>query len=126
MEAKNIEELKSLISKYELIDNDVIEIAKNELLAEGKIANAFSIKKHLTGFGSKVTGSLCNKVENKANTYFHVKCEECVFGADWACMKGENAETYFGIENAVSTEDMVKAYKARAAFLKEKFSTLIT
>ena len=101
---KNLKEFKALIIRYESITIEEIENALKD------VDDIIDAAKALTGFGYEDTCSLCLAVE--------MDCKECVYGSDSVCTLGENERTYDNICFAITSQELKKAYKARAKHMR--------
>ena len=114
---KNVKELIELINRYESI---TLEEISNTWITTYNTANK------LTGFGDFKTCSLCKKVGYKDNM---PNCEDCVFETLTGCFSSlpdvKNKSTYSAIHDAYFPEDLLQAFRNRAAYLKERFKVLI-
>ena len=108
MKPKNIKEFKALVKRYENITIEEIE-DKAELLGCG--FNMGDLAKELTRFGYTSSCTLCLKVKEQ--------CNLCVYGG---CMKCLDHISYDKISGSKSTEQLLKAFRARAEYLRKTYS----
>ena len=111
--AKNVEEFKVLVERYETIT--LKEIIR-------KVINPYL----LTGFGSISTCTLCVRVGRKKTDICMPKCSACVYYSKrrveyFSCNSGQNGKTYWEIHKAHSPEQLLKAYRDRAAYLRKHY-----
>jgi len=121
---KNEKEFLDLIKLYKKIDLDWLdEIAKN-YEEEPKEGWGQEVLSEITGFGNRETCTLCNAVKIKhrevelkqAIKIRHKKeCTTCTYvvltGND--CFSEVNQNTYWALENAISTDELSEAIDAR-------------
>jgi len=110
MKPKNVKEFKKLIERYESITLEEIE-DQAELLVE---FNATHIAHKLTGFGYSKSCTLCRKVKEN--------CNLCVYAKDgighFNCL---DDKSYDNIDRATSSEELKKAFKRRAIYLRKTY-----
>ena len=113
---RNVKELIELIDRYESIS---LKEIKNTWISTNVVANK------LTGFGDSRTCSLCKKVGY--SDFGSPNCKDCVFEIQRGCSDSnrECYDTYYGISLSKTPEDLLQAYRNRAAYLKERFKELI-
>ena len=102
----NLKEFKDLIEKYQSI---TLDEAKGAWLIDGKITAEI-----ITGFGGRDTCTLCIAVEGY--------CKYCIYRDFIGCVKGDNSSSCDAIYEARDPEELIIAFKSRAAHMK----TLIT
>ncbi len=105
MTATNIEAFKQLIERYESIT--IAECIK----AFATTKDGGKAAQRITGYGSSDSCMIC------INTF----CYECVWYEQTgkACFDGKNMETYTAIRNSETAEELLKAFRARAAYMRE-------
>lgn len=104
---KNLPEFKALIERYKTITLQEIE---DVLIAEEWPTAA---KKRLTGFGEHNTCTLCvaaGRIGNWGET-----CSGCVYRGNMGCFRHK---TYDMISNAEGPDELLAAYRARAAYME--------
>lgn len=114
MKPKNIKEFKALVERYESITLEEIE-SKWDLpftYPHEKIACRY------TGFGRYYDCSLCVAIKKEA---FNSKCRQCVYEGDLNCQNDQNAESYYEIENAMYSTELLSAFRARAEHLRKTY-----
>lgn len=116
MEPENIKAFKDLIEKYENITLE--EIQKEWKLLRN--ATGDDIAPELTGFGSQCTCTLCRAVKEYCTkcVYFRRRRDDFMY----CCNTGRNAKTYDDIENAKTSEELLKAFRQRAKHMKKAYS----
>lgn len=132
MKPKNIKEFKNLIEKYEKITLEEIqkvwksfvedaaeeyEYATGEYITED--ARGEDVAPELTGFGSCTTCTLCRAVLECCTEciYFRKRKEDFMY----CCNTGRNAKTYKAIDNAKNPEELLKAFRQRAKYLRKAY-----
>lgn len=109
---KNLKEFKALIKRYETITLEEIE---DNWTMPNKLT-PFTANM-LTGFGSLNSCTLCKKV--------YTDCSECVYwnkdsySFNYACNEGNNRETYLAIAWSATPEQLLTAFRSRAAHMRE-------
>ena len=105
MTATNTEVFKQLIERYESIT--IAECIEAFAITEdgGKAAQG------ITGFGNPDSCMLC----------IDTHCLKCVWKVqtDKRCFDGKNMKTYEDIERARTAEELLKAFRARATYMRE-------
>ena len=102
-----MDNLKEFLKLAERYDN----ISRREIRRLMRI-NRKNAKRKLTGFGFESTCTLCISARLCINCIWTIKTNS-------VCYKKENAKTYFDILNAKNSKQLAKAYKARAAYMRE-------
>jgi len=110
---KNLPEFKALIDRYESVTIEEIEEGFGYDNDGAFTANL------LTGFDSQSTCTLCKAVPK--NLRGCVLCKYCTWEATTGnkCYQGGNTETYCEIEESQSPEDLLTAFRARAAYMRQ-------
>ena len=114
---KNLEEFRKLIKRYESITLKEIKKAAVSLAVIFSGWFGKSKAKALTGFGSGETCTLCIAVEE----YRKERCKECCWFhlTKHKCNEGDNWKTYSKICNADDEKKLLKAFKARAKYMRK-------
>ena len=109
----NLPEFKKLIERYETITiEEIIDKNRNKI--------------ELTGFGHRSTCALCKSVRlNSSNNNFE-ECNYCIYSSvapnyedDYRpCNKGINKDSYLKIMYAENSEQLLTAFRARAAHMR--------
>ena len=108
---KNLPEFKALIERYDTITLQEIE----DVLTD--VAWPEDAKQQLTGFGKHSTCTLCIAAGRTGD--WGETCKGCVYHGDMGCLRHK---TYDMICKAETPEELLKAYRARAKYMR----TLIT
>ena len=103
---KNLPEFKALIERYKTVTLE--EIAKVFKRHERKSLKLSKI----TGFGYQNTCTLCRACDGEG---YYINCLLCVYGHSYGCT---DDETYINIESAKTSEELLAAYRARAAYME--------
>lgn len=110
MKPKNIKEFKQLIERYESITLEEIRENQEDPLL-------------LTGFGSSYSCKLCTNIQ-----VFTDNCTGCVYHeierTIYSCNFGKNEKTYQMISSAENANDLLKAFKARAGYMRQILTEL--
>ena len=122
MKPKNVKQFRELLKRYESITLEEIKYAAkitpsscypwNDATLGERVAN------RLTGFGSRSTCILCTAVS---------ECSECVYSQDRRtpdihCLIDKNRPTAIKIYNADTEEELLKAYRSRARYMRKNYS----
>jgi hypothetical protein len=108
-EPKNIKEFIALVKRYETITLEEIEKVANI------VEEHWMICRTCTGFGSVTTCTLCLVVNSDLSWN---NCDDCVYESKACCEKGINYFSYEAISEADTPEELLTAYRARAAHLR--------
>jgi hypothetical protein len=116
----NIKALRELIERYDSLSPNEVNDKWNNItrrLPEDQYgSHACIVANELTGFGKGNTCTLCMAAENI--------CELCVFEELFGCVN-KAPKTYKAISNAKNPEQLLKAFKNRARYLRMKFKKLL-
>ena len=122
-EPKNIKEFNALIKKYESITLEQIKKVWNGI----QYPDGVDVAEILTGFGSMSTCTLCLG----AGAEDRDGCYKCVYYRKrrdtylFCCNTGRNLKTYSAIEEAMAPEDLWKAFRERAKFMRKTYSKYV-
>jgi len=115
MKTRNIKQFKELILRYESIE--LAEIVESEGDPE-----------KLTGFGRKDQCTLCTALKGFPGDSHNDMCEACIWHRIvpryLACRSDKNAKTYSNIGNAFTSQMLLKAFKARAKYMRSVLKKL--
>ena len=121
----NIKEFKELIERYESITLEEIEKAKIEVADEDDPRDFADLIAHkLTGYGSAMTCTLClsSELQGCNGCYYTItKAKHCggYQGLSAADEQREAFRTSYAIGKASTSEELLKAFKERAAFMRK-------
>ncbi len=105
----NRNEVRSLIDRYRSITRDEVDLF-GSADGIGIIPPGLWIANKLTGFGQMETCTLCRAVGDD--------CALCFYGYRRGCSAGDSKKTYDDIRDAKSADELLAAFKARAAYIE--------
>ena len=108
MKPQNIKEAKALIERYRSITLEEINAVR-----ESETFDLDDVPSCLTGFGSRMTCSLCIAVG--ASSYNIEGCKECIYNGYLKCTKHK---TYKAIGVPETAEKLLKAFRNRADYIE--------
>jgi len=111
---KNLKEFKELIIRYETITFE-------EICEKWNDADIFHAER-ITGFGDSDTCTLCQSTIVNGI----VSCSLCVWGngGDAQCNWGPHRDTYFMVGYANTPEELLTAFRLRAAHMRKHLKSI--
>lgn len=107
MEVKNIKAFQQLIQRYETITLKEIKEMEKPNISYSKVAHG------LTGFGSKLSCTLCQAVNDN--------CCECVYRLSFGCfsLTPNLSSSYKKICDAETAKQLLSAFRNRAKVMRK-------
>lgn len=120
----NVHTFKALIKHYESITLDEIKTTNKTIKG---LFDGLLVAQKLTGFGFADTCTLCKVLRNDNRIIDN--CKLCLYSSlpdnnYMACLRPKSLPTYNAIENAPTPSQLLKAFKARAKFMRTVLTEL--
>lgn len=136
MKPENIKAFNALLKRYESITFEEIKRQWDYNFSSYPWVDAGDVARDLTGFGSIEACTLCTAIEGnqlaETNVDFkHWICPKCVYYRKrkdtmmFCCNTGKSRDTYQGIDEAHTPEELLEAFRNRAKYLRKKYSQYV-